>query len=155
MACLSPLSPGSGGSTPVVQGSMSPPFPRRPRYSTASSGSSSSTSSAKGFYLSFYFPACVLDLVHLIDINLALFPRSLFTYSALLLLGFLFTTVELWSLACCLEEFPSYTTGSDKTLGTILRDPIVPSSVGQVELSGYSTFFVPNQLGKNNWFVDR
>ena len=44
----------------------------------------------------------------LIDINPALFPRSLFTYSALLLLGFLFTTVELWSLACCLEEFPSY-----------------------------------------------
>ena len=43
-----------------------------------------------------------------IDINPALFPRSLFTYSALLLLGFLFTTVELWSLACCLEEFPSY-----------------------------------------------
>ena len=42
-----------------------------------------------------------------IDINPALFPRSLFTYSALLLLGFLFTTVELWSLACCLEEFPS------------------------------------------------
>ena len=43
-----------------------------------------------------------------IYINPALFPRSLFTYSALLLLGFLFTTVELWSLACCLEEFPSY-----------------------------------------------
>ena len=43
-----------------------------------------------------------------IDINPALFPRSLFTYSALLLLWFLFTTVELWSLACCLEEFPSY-----------------------------------------------
>ena len=32
-------------------------------------------------------------------------------------------------------------TGSDKTLGTILRDPIVPSSVGQVELSGYSAIF--------------
>ena len=32
-------------------------------------------------------------------------------------------------------------TGSHKTLGTILRDPIVPSSVGQVGLSGYSAFF--------------
>ena len=32
-------------------------------------------------------------------------------------------------------------TGSHKTLGTILRDPIVPSSVGQVGLSGYSAIF--------------
>ena len=32
-------------------------------------------------------------------------------------------------------------TGSGKTLGTILRDPFVPSSVGQVGLSGYSAFF--------------
>ena len=32
-------------------------------------------------------------------------------------------------------------TGSHKTLGTILRDPIVPSSVGQVALSGYSAIF--------------
>ena len=32
-------------------------------------------------------------------------------------------------------------TGSHKTLSTILRDPIVPSSVGQVGLSGYSAFF--------------
>ena len=32
-------------------------------------------------------------------------------------------------------------TGSHKTLGTILRDPIVPSSVGQVGLSGYSAVF--------------
>ena len=47
------------------------------------------------------------------------------------------------------------TTGSHKTLGTIFGDPIVPSSVGQVGLSGYSAFFAPNQLGKNNWFVDR
>ena len=34
-----------------------------------------------------------------------------------------------------------YHTGSGKTLGTILRDPIVPGSVGQVRLSGYSAFF--------------
>ena len=39
-------------------------------------------------------------------------------------------------------------TGSNKTLGTILCDPIVPSSVGQVGLSGYSAFSVPNQLGQ-------
>ena len=32
-------------------------------------------------------------------------------------------------------------TGPSKTLGTILRDSIVPSSVGQVGLSGYSAFF--------------
>ena len=32
-------------------------------------------------------------------------------------------------------------TGSHKTLGKILRDPNVPSSVGQVGLSGYSAFF--------------
>ena len=32
-------------------------------------------------------------------------------------------------------------TGSDKTLGTILRDLTVPSSVGQVALSGYSAIF--------------
>ena len=57
-------------------------------------------------------------------------------------------------------------TGSHKTLGTILRDPNVPSSVGQVVLSKYLAFEenwsyttaryqVCNQLGKNNWFVDR
>ena len=39
-------------------------------------------------------------------------------------------------------------TGSIKTLGTILRDLIVPGSVGQVKLKG----LVPNQLGKNNWY---
>ena len=32
-------------------------------------------------------------------------------------------------------------TGSSKTLGTILHDPIVPSSVGQVGLSGYLAIF--------------
>ena len=37
--------------------------------------------------------------------------------------------------------FPSQPTGSSKTLGTILCDPIVPSSVGQVGLSGYSAIF--------------
>ena len=34
--------------------------------------------------------------------------------------------------------FDIYYTGSHKTLGTILRDPIVPNSVGQVGFSGYS-----------------
>ena len=58
MACLSPWSPltDMGGSTLVVHGSMSPPLPSRPRYSTASSGSSSSTSSAKWSNMElFYF----------------------------------------------------------------------------------------------------
>ena len=52
------------------------------------------------------------------------------------------------------QEIKQPTTGSGKTLGTILRDPIVPGSVGQV-MSEYSAFLVPYQLGKNNWFVDR
>ena len=43
-----------------------------------------------------------------IDIFPGLFLWFLFTYSPLLFLWFLFTTVEPWSLACCLEEFPSY-----------------------------------------------
>ena len=40
----------------------------------------------------------------------------------------------------CYERY-SYYAGSSKTLGTILRDPIVASSVGQVGLSGYLAFF--------------
>ena len=47
-------------------------------------------------------------LVFHIDIFPGLFLWLLFTYSPLLFLWFLFTTVEPWSLACCLEEFPSY-----------------------------------------------
>ena len=44
----------------------------------------------------------------IIDILPGLFLWLLFTYSPLLFLWFMFTTVKPWSLACCLEEFPSY-----------------------------------------------
>ena len=51
-----------------------------------------------------------------------------------------------WITSATFSDLPTtfpgrLSTGSGKTLGTILRDPIVPSSVGQVGLSRYSAIF--------------
>ena len=45
--------------------------------------------------------------------------------------------------------------GPTKPWVQICASQLWSSSVGQVELSGYSAFLVSKQLGKNNWFVDR
>ena len=55
------------------------------------------------------------DLLHLLSISNELYNSGLLASTYLKIIG-----------------FKVHYTGSDKTLGTILRDPILPSSAGQV-----------------------